>query len=114
MPDSLDILLSHGPPYGYGDTCRNGTEWNDPDFHIGSVSCYDGIKMHKPRYVFCGHIHTGIRLTEIDHTVDCDNEMSIPRPPDKTFVYNVSCLDERYAFNCDNPVPEIVEIEVNG
>ena len=112
MPNGLDILISHGPPKGYGDTCRYGTQWNTPDDHLGSVSCFEGIKMHKPRYVFCGHIHTGIRLTEINHMGDCDPYMEIPTPPDKTLVYNVSCVDEKYAFRRDNPEPEIVEIEI--
>jgi len=111
MPNGLDILLSHGPPYGYGDTCRYGAWENTPDDHLGSTSVLEGIQLHKPRYVFCGHIHTGIRYNEIDHTGGAVIK-ELPEPPEKTYVYNVSVLDERYAFRCDNPAPEIVEIEI--
>jgi Icc-related predicted phosphoesterase len=100
MPDNCDIVLSHGPPFGYGDTCRNGTKWNPPTFHMGSKEFVKGINIHKPRYVFCGHIHTGIRYSEIangQHT---------------TKVFNVSCLDEDYHYNTGNPTPEVVEIGI--
>jgi Icc-related predicted phosphoesterase len=100
IPDNCDVVLSHGPPYGYGDTCRNGGWGNAPDFHMGSKEFTKGIKLHKPRYVFCGHIHTGIRYSEIEN----GNEI--------TKVFNVSCLDEDYDYNKGNPRPEVVEIEL--
>lgn len=103
MPDDLDILLSHGPPYGYGDTCRNESIKFNKDPHLGSKSLYEGILIHKPRYVFCGHIHTGIRKTKIIHKDECSKNIN-----SFTEVYNVSVLDENYKFNRDNPIPEII------
>lgn len=44
------ILISHVPPYGSLDKLREGK-------HVGSKIILNMIKKHKPRYVFCGHIH---------------------------------------------------------
>jgi Icc-related predicted phosphoesterase len=48
-----DILLSHGPPFGYCDFVA-------PQFgskHVGDPWLEDGIKIAKPQAVVCGHIH---------------------------------------------------------
>ena len=90
MPDNLDILLSHGPPKGYGDTVKGRPQ------HLGSESLYNAILKHKPKNVFCGHIHTGERFSIIPET--------------NTKIYNVSVLDEDYMFNANTPVPNIIEV----
>lgn len=46
--EPCDILLTHGPPYGYGDFCGE---------HVGSVWCHDAIMSADPDWVVCGHIH---------------------------------------------------------
>lgn len=99
MPDELDILLSHGPPKGYCDMVKRQSK------HLGSISLYDGILLHKPRYVFCGHIHTGNRKEKIIHM---DSDVSWNESC--TMVYNVSVLDENYNFMVDNPAPDMLSI----
>ena len=58
---SLDILICHQPPYGYLDTVSS--KYNPPEHwigkHAGSKVILEYIKKHKPKYVFCGHIHEG-------------------------------------------------------
>ncbi len=79
IPEGLDILVSHQPPYGCGDYY--------PDFenkgqmlHIGSQELLYAIEQKKPKVVICGHLHGGHGMYSID----------------KTLVYNVSVVDEQY------------------
>lgn len=74
-----DILLTHGPPFGYLDFCGQ---------HVGSIACYDTIKRVKPTYSICGHVHEGFGRCEL---------------PDTTLL-NVSLKDEYYQIV--NPVVE--------
>lgn len=46
-----DILITHGPPYGYGDLCHN--------HHTGSGAILEHIQRRQPRLVVTGHIHEG-------------------------------------------------------
>lgn len=50
VPDDVDVLLSHGPPRGYGDLASFGG-------HVGSTALVDAIDRTGPRLVVCGHIH---------------------------------------------------------
>lgn len=88
IPAGIDILVTHGPPYGYGDTVAGAVwvGWNrDEDPHLGSHSLLDTINLVHPKVVICGHIHTGHGRYE--HTT----------PDGHTVViYNVSLLDEGY------------------
>ena len=47
---TCDIIVSHGPPKGWGDRCANG-------YHAGSPSLTMRLEEIKPRLVVCGHIH---------------------------------------------------------
>lgn len=97
IPNDIDVLLSHGPPYGYGDNCNMPVYGNTPESKLGSKALKQIILDKNPQYVFCGHIHSGDRLTEMDNG---------------TKIYNVSCLDEAYKFMGHNPPPEVVELKV--
>lgn len=75
IPEDTDVLVSHGPPFGFGDqpskgrgsgpaTRRrtqdlkeNGT--HDPMLgsHVGSTALRARITTVQPRLVVCGHIH---------------------------------------------------------
>ena len=57
--------------------------WNSP--HFGSLDLTDEIARKRPRFVFCGHIHTG------DHV-----PVVLDHGESSTTVYNVSRLDEDY------------------
>jgi Icc-related predicted phosphoesterase len=58
IPEGLDILLLHGPPYGILDVNCGGT-------HIGSPSLLNRIISVKPRYAIFGHNHKDGGKTEI-------------------------------------------------
>lgn len=59
IPEGLDILITHGPPYGVGDYVNN--DWGDAarDKHVGSKSLTEVVRETKPRVHVFGHIHEG-------------------------------------------------------
>lgn len=83
IPEGLDILVSHGPPYGYGD--RVGWE------HVGCSSLLTAIQQKKPRIMICGHIHSEYGVYSCGETT----------------IYSVAHMNDFY-----EPVNEPVEIEV--
>lgn len=78
MPDDVDFLITHDAPYGVSDVCTS--TWNVGQ-HIGNHGLAYVIGKRKPKYNFHGHLHSS------NH--DC--EML-----DKTKVYNVSMINEKY------------------
>lgn len=86
-----DILLSHGPPFGYCDFVapQYGSK------HVGDPWLEDGIKKAKPQAVVVGHIHER-------HGRERMMKLGID-------VYNVSHVNEYY-----EPVHGPVRIPVAG
>ena len=84
IPEDIDILITHGPPYGYGDVTIKGEM-------VGCADLLDIIKKVKPKYHIFGHVHEGYGIYHNENT---------------TFI-NASCLDVRYKL-----VNEPIIIEV--
>ena len=85
IPDDIDILVTHSPPYGILDQCPNG--------RVGSQSLRRVIARIRPRYHFFGHIH-GSRGSETRDGIE---------------YYNVSYVDERYKSYKESI--EVIEVE---
>lgn len=63
----VDILVCHQPPYGFLDKVTNkAAPKHYIGKHAGSKIILEFIKKHKPRYVFCGHIHEGEGFKKLD------------------------------------------------
>ena len=63
VPNGIDILITHIPPYGIRDLTTSGK-------NIGSKSLLDAIKRIKPKYHIFGHAHQcyGISKKKIDNS----------------------------------------------
>lgn len=78
IPDDIDILISHSPPYGILDKNTQGK-------HCGSKALLETIHRVKPKYHFFGHIH------------EQGNKSMIYKHSDThTFCSNRSFVNERY------------------
>ena len=80
IPYDIDVLISHSSPdiEEYGCIHYYG---NKVYKNAGCPILAEAIKEKKPKYVFCGHIHSG------DHNL---------KEVDGTMFANVSYVDERY------------------
>jgi Icc-related predicted phosphoesterase len=73
IPEGIDILLLHGPPFGAGDITLRGER-------VGSPSLTARILAVRPKLVVCGHIHSARGEYRLD---------TVP-------VINAAMTDERY------------------
>lgn len=78
IPDDTDIIISHGPPRGFGDVTHDGRP-------TGSEALKDAIMRIKPKLSVAGHIHIGRGVWEIERG-------NMP----KGIIANVCVLDEAY------------------
>lgn len=50
IPNDVDVLITHGPPYGYGDRVHSGER-------VGCEDLIKAIEAKRPRVNVFGHIH---------------------------------------------------------
>jgi hypothetical protein len=84
IPGSIDILLTHQPPYGHGD------RYDHPESggveHLGSHALLAAIRRIRPRLVICGHLHGGHGRYEYEgipiwNVSVVDDDHRLVRPP---------------------------------
>lgn len=85
IPDDTDIIVSHGPPFGYGDSCGR--------LQLGSHALADRITAIEPSLVVCGHIHSGFGSYTLNGTP----------------IMNVSHVNEAYK---PAHAPRVVQVSV--
>lgn len=71
IPEDVDILVTHSPPYGYGDFNYEGEK-------LGSPSLTARIEKIQPKYHFFGHIHEGYGVYKCGCTI-CANVSLVDR-----------------------------------
>ena len=64
VPDRVDVLVLHGPPYGYGD----GIPASAGVRHTGCPHLLERIHQVRPELVVFGHIHEGRGAWRIGNT----------------------------------------------
>ncbi len=77
IPEDTDILITHGPPYGFNDVVEHRFD------HLGCELLTERLKIVKPKIHIFGHIHSGRNIFEQNGTL---------------FV-NASVLNEQYRYN---------------
>lgn len=89
IPSGLDILMTHGPPWGFGDFIptseKQRSKYGNYDgAHVGDRALTDAIREKAPQLTLCGHIHEGRGryLMDGNHT-----------------IVNVAAVDENYSLH---------------
>jgi Icc-related predicted phosphoesterase len=60
IPDRVDVLVTHGPPRGFGDRIR----WMDQERRVGCSDLLARVRQVRPRLHLFGHIHQDAGLWE--------------------------------------------------
>ncbi len=76
IPEGLDILITHGPPYMILDRLTDGR-------HVGSKFIANAVEQVKPKYHVFGHIHSQHGVSEKENT---------------TFINAALCNDRNVLF----------------
>ncbi len=84
IPDDTDVLITHGPPQGYGDLTARGER-------VGCRDLLDAVGRVRPRAHIFGHIHEAYGTWSDGHTdyinpTSCDLSY---RPVNKPIVYEL-------------------------
>jgi Icc-related predicted phosphoesterase len=82
IPDDTDILLTHGAPFGYGDTAP--VAGKNAGQHVGSTALMERIRQVSPALAVFGHLHSGHGLYEIEGARR------------KVLLANASIVDDNY------------------
>jgi len=86
IPEGLDILLSHGSAFGYGDDISHYNILMGGNFveNVGSKSLLNNICRAMPRHVCTGHIHAGSHRPM---------DLNLAKP---VTITNVATCDDRF------------------
>jgi Icc-related predicted phosphoesterase len=96
VPAGLDILVTHGPPYGILDQrvrpgMRRLAPWEEEEpfagsDHVGDEELLAAVERTRPRVHVFGHIHSGYGKTQNNHTAFynaslCNEDYELIRDP---------------------------------
>lgn len=84
IPTDTDVLITHGPPHGYGDLTRQGDR-------AGCEELLKALQRLQPRLHVYGHIHEGAGTYRIGRTVlvnasSCDPDY---QPTNRPIVFDL-------------------------
>jgi predicted phosphohydrolase len=78
IPPGIEVLITHGPPFGFGDRTRG-------DDDVGCADLLERIRTIKPRVHISGHIHEGSGIIDAEgmkfvnaSVLDADYEVAFP------------------------------------
>jgi len=79
VPEKVDVLVTHGPPLGYGDLCRSGNR-------AGCYSLLCAVHRVRPSFHVFGHVHEGAGVfsdgtTTFINASNCDFFYRATNPP---------------------------------
>ncbi|KAK3745092.1 hypothetical protein QZH41_004388 [Actinostola sp. cb2023] len=85
IPEGIDVLVTHGPPLGYGDLCISRAR-------AGCIHLLDAVQHRvKPKYHVFGHIHEGYGILTNDVTTFINASIATVRymPENKPIVFDL-------------------------
>ena len=92
IPEDTDILITHGPPNGYGDLVNN---WRQPNTHVGCECLINRIGEINPLVNVFGHIHEGYGVYDNGKTTFVNASICTPNynPTNKPIVIDIHEYD---------------------
>ncbi len=95
IPDDIDILITHSPPYGFLDMVDDQEHCGN--YHVGSKSLLVRNCEIKPKLHVFGHIHESYGMDEIRNWRKLEiGENGVTRVEKDTVYINASHVNERY------------------
>jgi calcineurin-like phosphoesterase family protein len=92
IPTDTDILITHGPPNGFGDLVNN---WRQPNTNVGCELLRNKIEELNPILNVFGHIHEGYGVYNNGKTTFVNASICTPdyRPTNKPIVVDLNEYD---------------------
>ena len=92
IPIGTDILITHGPPNGYGDLVNN---WRQPNTNVGCELLLNRILDIKPVLNVFGHIHEGYGVYTNEDTTFVNASICTAdyRPTNKPIIIDLTVVD---------------------
>lgn len=92
IPEDTDILITHGPPNGFGDLVNN---WRQPNMNVGCELLRNKIEELNPTLNVFGHIHEGYGIYNNGKTTFVNASICTPdyRPTNKPIVIDLNEYD---------------------
>jgi Icc-related predicted phosphoesterase len=86
IPQNIDVLVSHGPPFGIRDTAPIS------GLHEGCYELLDAVLRVRPKLHVFGHIHTAYGIFRTEHTTFVNaSRLGLHHDPDKApFVFEMT------------------------
>lgn len=93
IPPGMDIIISHGPPYGIGDMIPYYLEESNEMtlIHTGSITLREKMFSLKPKLCLFGHIHSAAGIYKMHETIFAnisllDDDLKRVRDP---FIFDI-------------------------
>jgi calcineurin-like phosphoesterase family protein len=92
IPEDTDILITHGPPNGFGDLVNN---WRQPNMNVGCELLRNKIEELNPTLNVFGHIHEGYGIYNNGKTTFVNASICTPdyRPTNKPIIIDLTEID---------------------
>ena len=90
IPNDTEIVITHGPPLGFGDIGYDEVERKD-DFS-GCLDLYEAISQRiKPKYHVFGHNHEGYGMTTdgVTKYINAASVNTFRKPANKPIVFDL-------------------------
>jgi calcineurin-like phosphoesterase family protein len=94
IPEDTDVLITHGPPNGYGDYVNN---WRQPNVNVGCELLRNRVDEIKPTLNIFGHIHEGYGVYTNDKTTFVNASICTLnyRPTNKPIIIDLKEVDSK-------------------